>query len=243
MLELSIFENTVLTLLSFFTAMMTSIAGAGGGTVLLASMLQFMNPSEAIPVHGVIQLSSNIARIWLLRKFVKWTIILKFSLLIPLGVYIGLEIFRNVDSDDIKNLIGLFIIIALVLQNLKSIRKITISSNWYYLIGFLTGILNILVGVIAPLLAVIIKHSLNEKKSIVGTLGYFGFVGNFTKIIGFSLIGFTFIEYIDTFLLMIPATLLGSRIGQYLLDKISNKFFFYIFQVILIALALRLLLT
>lgn len=243
MLELSIFENTVLTLLSFFTAMMTSIAGAGGGTVLLASMLQFMNPSEAIPVHGVIQLSSNIARVWLLRKFVKWTIILKFSLLIPLGVYIGLEIFRNVDADDIKNLIGLFIIIALVLQNLKSIRKITISSNWYYLIGFLTGILNILVGVIAPLLAVIIKHSLNEKKSIVGTLGYFGFVGNFSKIVGFSLIGFTFIEYIDTFLLMIPATLLGSRIGQYLLDKISNKFFFYIFQVILIALALRLLLT
>ena len=243
MLELSIFENTVLTLLSFFTAMMTSIAGAGGGTVLLASMLQFMNPSEAIPVHGVIQLSSNIARVWLLRKFVKWTIILKFSLLIPLGVYIGLEIFRNVDADDIKNLIGLFIIIALVLQNLKSIRKITISSNWYYLIGFLTGIFNILVGVIAPLLAVIIKHSLNEKKSIVGTLGYFGFVGNFTKIIGFSLIGFTFIEYIDTFLLMIPATLLGSRIGQFLLDKISNKFFFYIFQVILIALALRLLLT
>ena len=243
MLELSIFENTVLTLLSFFTAMMTSIAGAGGGTILLASMLQFMNPSEAIPVHGVIQLSSNIARIWLLRKFVKWTIILKFSLLIPLGVYIGLEIFRNVDADDIKNLIGLFIIIALVLENLKSIRKITISSNWYYLIGFLTGILNILVGVIAPLLAVIIKHSLNEKKSIVGTLGYFGFVGNFTKIVGFSLIGFTFIEYIDTFLLMIPATLLGSRIGQYLLDKISNKFFFYIFQVILIALALRLLLT
>ena len=243
MLELSIFENTVLTLLSFFTALMTSIAGTGGGTVLLASMLQFMNPSEAIPVHGVIQLSSNVARVWLLRKFVKWKIILKFSLLIPLGVYIGLEIFRNVDADDIKNLIGLFIIIALVLQNLKSIRKITISSNWYYLIGFLTGILNILVGVIAPLLAVIIKHSLNEKKSIVGTLGYFGFVGNFTKIIGFSLIGFTFIEYIDTFLLMIPATLLGSRIGQYLLDKISNKFFFYIFQVILIALALRLLLT
>ena len=242
MLELSIFENTVLTLLSFFTAMMTSIAGAGGGTVLLASMLQFMNPSEAIPVHGVIQLSSNIARVWLLRKFVKWTIILKFSLLIPLGVYIGLEIFRNVDADDIKNLIGLFIIIALVLQNLKSIRKITISSNWYYLIGFLTGILNILVGVIAPLLAVIIKHSLNEKKSIVGTLGYFGLVGNLTKIIGFSLIGFSFIEYINTFLLMIPATLLGSRIGQFLLDKISNKLFFYVFQIILIGLALRLLL-
>ena len=84
-------------------------------------------------------------------------------------------------------------------------------------------------------------ESINEKKSIVGTLGYFGLVGNFTKIIGFSLIGFSFLEYIDTFLLMIPATLLGSRIGQYLLDEISNKLFFYIFQIILIFLALRLL--
>ena len=241
MLELSIYDNLLLTLLSFFTAMMTSIAGAGGGTVLLAAMLQFMNPSEAIPVHGVIQFTSNIARTWLLRKFVKWSIILKFSLMIPLGVYIGLEIFLSINAEDIKKLIGSFIIIALILQNIKFIKNFIISSNWYYIVGLFTGILNILVGVIAPLLAVIVKQSINEKKSIVGTLGYFGLVGNFTKIIGFSLIGFSFLEYIDTFLLMIPATLLGSRIGQYLLDKISNKLFFYIFQIILIFLALRLL--
>ena len=241
MLELSIYDNLLLTLLSFFTAMMTSIAGAGGGTVLLAAMLQFMNPSEAIPVHGVIQFTSNIARTWLLRKFVKWGIILKFSLMIPLGVYLGLEIFQSFDAEDIKKLIGLFIIIALILQNTKFIKNLIISSNWYYIVGLFTGILNILVGVIAPLLAVIVKQSINEKKSIVGTLGYFGLVGNFTKIIGFSLIGFSFLEYLDTFLLMIPATLLGSRIGQYLLDKISNKLFFYIFQIILIFLALRLL--
>ena len=242
MLELSIYDNLLLTLLSFFTAMMTSIAGAGGGTVLLAAMLQFMNPSEAIPVHGVIQFTSNIARTWLLRKFVKWSIILKFSLMIPLGVYIGLEIFQSINAEDIKKLIGLFIIIAIILQNIKFIKNFIILSNWYYIVGFITGILNILVGVIAPLLAVIVKQSINDKKSIVGTLGYFGLVGNFTKIIGFSLIGFSFIEYINTLLLMIPATLLGSRIGQFLLDKISNKLFFYVFQIILIGLALRLLL-
>ena len=237
MLELSFYDNFLLTILSFFTAIMTSLVGAVGGTVLLAAMLQFMNPSEAIPVHGVIQFTSNIARTWLLRKFVKWGIILKFSLMIPLGVYVGLEIFQSINAEDIKKLIGSFIIIALILQNIKFIKNFIISSNWYYIVGFITGILNILVGVIAPLLAVIVKQSINDKKSIVGTLGYFGLVGNLTKIIGFS-----FIEYINTFLLMIPATLLGSRIGQFLLDKISNKLFFYVFQIILIGLALRLLL-
>ena len=79
MLEITLSENILLTVLSFFTALMTSIAGAGGGTVLLAAMLQFMNPAEAIPVHGVIQLSSNMTRTWLLRKYVNWKIIFKFS--------------------------------------------------------------------------------------------------------------------------------------------------------------------
>ena len=97
MLEITMSENIILTVLSFFTALMTSIAGAGGGTVLLAAMLQFMNPAEAIPVHGVIQLSSNMTRTWLLRKYVNWKIIFKFSVLLPLGVYIGLKIFQSID--------------------------------------------------------------------------------------------------------------------------------------------------
>ena len=243
MFELSLSENLILTVLSFFTALMTSIAGAGGGTVLLAAMLQFMNPAEAIPVHGVIQFTSNITRTWLLRKFVNWKIILKFSLLLPFGIFVGLKIFQNVESDDIKILIGFFILLVIGIQNFKIISKLKISTNVYLIIGFLTGILNILVGVIAPLLAVILKQSITEKKSIVGTLGYFGLIGNLIKIIGFSFIGFSFFEYLDTFLMILPATLIGSRIGQFLLNKISNKFFTVMFQLILVALAIRLLFT
>jgi uncharacterized membrane protein YfcA len=241
MLELSFSENILLTTLSFFTALMTSLAGAGGGTVLLAAMLQFMNPAEAIPVHGVIQFSSNLTRTWLLRKFVNWSIVIRFSLLLPIGVYIGLQIFQNMNSDNIKNIIGIFILSALTLQNIKFIKSFFVPYYAFYFIGLITGILNILVGVIAPLLAVILKQSITEKKSIVGTLGYFGLIGNLLKIIGFSLIGFSFYEYIDTFLMIIPATLVGSRVGQLLLNKISNKIFMIIFQIILIGLAIRLL--
>jgi uncharacterized protein len=243
MLEITLLENILLIVLSFFTALMTSIAGAGGGTILLAAMLQFMNPAEAIPVHGVIQLSSNVTRTWLLRKFVNWTIILKFSLLLPVGVYIGLKIFQNIDQDHIKNLIGFFILLAIGFQNLKSFKNIKIPSNIYFLIGFFTGILNILVGVIAPLLAVIVRQSIEERKAIVGTLGYFGLIGNLIKIIGFTFIGFSFYKYTEIFLMIIPATLIGSRVGQILLNKISNKFFTLIFQIILVGLAIRLLVT
>ena len=241
MLEITLADNILLTVLSFFTALMTSIAGAGGGTVLLAAMLQFMNPAEAIPVHGVIQLSSNLTRIWLLRKFVIWNIVLKFSLLLPLGVYLGLKIFQSIDANEIKNLIGFFILLALGLQNLKIFKNIKMPINIYYLIGLVTGFLNILVGVIAPLLAVILRQSVSEKKSIVGTLGYFGLIGNLFKIIGFTFIGFSFFKYLDSFIMIIPATMIGSKIGQTLLNKISNKIFTIIFQIILVGLAIKLL--
>ena len=241
MLEITLADNILLIVLSFFTALMTSIAGAGGGTVLLAAMLQFMNPAEAIPVHGVIQLSSNLTRIWLLRKFVIWNIVLKFSLLLPLGVYLGLKIFQSIDANEIKNLIGFFILLALGLQNLKTFKNIKMPTNIYYLIGLVTGFLNILVGVIAPLLAVILRQSVSEKKSIVGTLGYFGLIGNLFKIIGFTFIGFSFFKYLDSFIMIIPATMIGSKIGQTLLNKISNKIFTIIFQIILVGLAIKLL--
>ena len=241
MLAITLADNILLTVLSFFTALMTSIAGAGGGTVLLAAMLQFMNPAEAIPVHGVIQLSSNLTRIWLLRKFVIWNIVLKFSLLLPLGVYLGLKIFQSIDANEIKNLIGFFILLALGLQNLKTFKNIKMPTKIYYLIGLVTGFLNILVGVIAPLLAVILRQSVSEKKSIVGTLGYFGLIGNLFKIIGFTFIGFSFFKYLDSFIMIIPATMIGSKIGQTLLNKISNKIFTIIFQIILVGLAIKLL--
>ncbi len=136
MLELSLSENIILAVLSFFTALMTSIAGAGGGTVLLAAMLQFMNPAEAIPVHGVIQFTSNITRTWLLRKFVNWNIIFKFSLLLPIGIFVGLKIFQNIDGDNIKNLIGFFILLALGIQNLKIVDSLKVPTNLYLIVGF-----------------------------------------------------------------------------------------------------------
>jgi uncharacterized membrane protein YfcA len=98
-----------------------------------------------------------------------------------------------------------------------------------------------LVGVIAPILAVIIKNNLTKKEEIVGTLGFFGLIGNLIKIIGFMLIGFNFFEYLIIILLMIPSTILGSKIGQVLLFKMNEKTFKIIFDIVLFSLAVRLL--
>ena len=108
-----ILDNYLITIsiiiVSFFTAMITSLAGAGG-TILLAYMLQFINPLVAIPIHGTVQLTSNIARVFLFRKYLVWKLIIPFCIFLPFGVYLGLTIFQNLGSQKIKFLIGAFII-------------------------------------------------------------------------------------------------------------------------------------
>ena len=240
-----ILDNYLITIsiivVSFFTAMITSLAGAGGGTILLAYMLQFISPLVAIPIHGTVQLTSNVARVFLFRNYLIWKLIIPFCVFLPFGVYLGLTIFQNLDSQKIKFLIGVFIISTIVFQNIKKNKNFRISQKFYYILGFFTGIMNMLVGVIAPILAIIIRNNLSKKEEIVGTLGFFGFTGNLIKIVGFMFIGFNFYEYITLILLMIPSTILGSKVGQILLFKINEKTFKIIFDAILLLLALRLL--
>ena len=77
-------EIGLLTFAAFATAALTAVVGAGGGTALIALMLQVMPPSVVIPVHGVVQLASNISRVWMLWEHLAWPIIIRFAFCCPL---------------------------------------------------------------------------------------------------------------------------------------------------------------
>ena len=94
-----ILDNYTITIsiviVSFFTAMITSIAGAGGGTILLAYMLQFINPLVAIPIHGTVQLTSNITRAFLFRKYLVWKLILPFCIFFTIRCFCWFNNFQK----------------------------------------------------------------------------------------------------------------------------------------------------
>ena len=97
-----------------------------------------------------------------------------------------------------------------------------------------------IVGVVAPILGVLVIRNDLTKEQVVGTLGFFGFVGNLLKIAGFTLIGFSFVEYGPTMLCMIPAAIIGTRVGRTVLSNVNDRYFVIAFRIMLIALALKL---
>jgi len=226
--------------LAFFTSAITSFIGAGGGTILLLFMLYVLPAPSVIPVHGCIQLMSNTTRVYLLWQHMQWGIILRFLALMPLGVYLGLILYNALSDDYIQLLIACSILLSLVLRPGYSAAKSKFPKSAYYLVGLVIGFGNMIVGVLAPLLAAVLRLENLPKEAAVGTLGFFGFAGNLLKIAGFAAVGFSFSAYLPIILPACLASIAGSIIGKALLTRTTNKLFTTAFKVVICLLAIKL---
>ncbi len=233
-------EILFLSIAAFCTSALTAVVGAGGGTALIAIMLQIMSPLAAIPVHGAVQLASNTARVWLFRQHMAWPIIIRFIALMPFGVALGLLLFQGLPTRVIEGLIGIFVLISLATRQLKSLEAKDLPLWVFIPMGFVTGVLNMMVGVIAPVLGVLVMRKDLSKEQVVGTLGFFGFVGNLLKIAGFTLVGFSFLEHGWTIACMVPAAIMGTRVGRAVLSNLDDRYFVIGFRSVLLALGLKL---
>lgn len=230
-------DIALLSAAAFCTAAMTAVVGAGGGTALIAIMLQLLAPAAAIPIHGAVQLAANTSRVWLFRRHMSWPIIVRFAALMPLGVWLGLALFQGLPPAVIEVLIGCFVLVSLVVRQLRPFKGKDLPLWAFVPIGLATGVLNVIVGVIAPILGVLVLRRDLSKESVVGTLGFFGFVGNLLKIAGFAAIGFSFTDYGPVIAGMIPAAVVGTAVGRAVLSNLDERYFLLVFRIVMVALA------
>ena len=230
----------VITLAAFFTSMLTAMVGAGGGTALLLLMLYVMPAGQVVPVHGGIQLVSNLTRVVLFWRHMHWPAILRFVIPMPAGVYLGLELYGLLSSAGLQLVIAGFVLLSLLVRVPASSAQAGLPSWVYYLSGFFIGAGNILVGVLAPILGAILRLENLPKERLVGTLGFFGFAGNLFKISGFALVGFAFAPHAPTIICAALATVAGTYVGKKLLSGLSSKRFTTLFQIVLAVLASKL---
>lgn len=224
----------------FFTSALTTATGVGGGAILFALMLQFMPPAAAIPVHGAVQAFANGWRIWLLREHTVWPVVLRFGLPMPFGVAIGLWLFQELPRETVQILIGCFILMSVFSHSLKSLRQRDLPLWAFSPLGFVVGILNVVVGVVVPVLSAFLIRRDMSRQNIVTTISLFSLIGHILKVVGFSLIGFSFAEYWVAILAMIPSIVLGTLIGRHLLGRLSEDYFRKVLRIVLAVLAIKL---
>ena len=113
---------TVIVFVSFISSFISSIVGFGGGMLLLGVLALHLPVSKAIPLHAVIQLGSNLNRLFFFRFKVKWNIFLPFALGCLIGIPVGGFFFYSINENFLKILVAFFITFN-VIKKLPTLNK------------------------------------------------------------------------------------------------------------------------
>ncbi|PWW00471.1 sulfite exporter TauE/SafE [Hoeflea marina] len=224
-------------LVSFFTSALTIAAGIGGGLALLAIMTYLVPIAALIPVHGMVQLGSNIGRATLLRSHIAWPCVLAFLAGGIPGAWFGGLAVGWVDESVMTLTLGLFIL-GLTWTPLPAMAGI--STPGYVLTGAVTSFLTMIFGATGPFNAVVLSKAFASRMRLAATLAAIMSVQHLLKFAAFSLIGFAYGPWLPLIALMIITGLAGTWVGRFALIRTSERSFRFVFSVCLSLLALDL---
>lgn len=234
----------LLSTMALGTSIVSGVMGMAGGMMLLATMLHWMDPLVAIPVHGVVQLASNASRAWFQRAHVRWDAVWRFAWpLLPAGAA-GLWLLRAAPADGGRAAIGAFVLLATWAPGALRLGPRPGSDPRRALPagGALVGFLGTTIGATGPLLAPFVLALGLTPPATVGTLAACQVFQHGAKLALFGAAGFDFRAFALPALALCTAAILGSAIGTRLLDHLPERLFRSAVKGILTLLALELLL-
>ena len=226
----------IIILATLGTAFLSSIFGMLGGVILMGILVSIMPVSQAMVLHGLIQLTSNGYRAWLNRKDINWSIVAT----IIVGNIIALAglVFVAFVPDRITVLLALGLL-PYIAWALPKNAALDVSKKQ---IGLLAGMVvvatNLLAGVGGPLLDVFFQRVDMTRHQVVATKAVAQSLGHISKVIFF---GFLTVSASNDWpvlwlvLIAMTASVTGTTLGKKILDKINDEIFFLWTQRILLS--------
>lgn len=236
--NLSVFAFWLLVGTSFFGSFLSTAAGIGGGVTMLAVMAQVMPPLALIPVHGVVQLGSNISRMAVMFKHIDWWFLGWFLAGGLLGALVGSQIVTALPVAVLQLILGAFILYS-IWGRMPTVPKAT-----PFILGVgggATTLASMFVGASGPFAMTIVKSFGYDRFQKVGTFSGVMVIQHGLKIIVFTVLGFAFAAYLPLMASMIFAGFIGTLVGRRFLERVSEAFFKKALDLVLTLLALRLL--
>ncbi|MGE4219895.1 MAG: sulfite exporter TauE/SafE family protein [Alphaproteobacteria bacterium] len=222
---------------SFFGSLVAGTMGLGGGVMLMAIMAMVFPPAVLIPLHGVVQLGSNLGRTVVTLRHVIREIVPAFVVGAVLGAVIGANMVVTLPTAWLQLILALFVVYAMWGPRF---RVGTPSKPTFFGVGLLGSFATMFVGTIGPLLAPFVAAASTDRQQVVATqAGLMTMLHGF-KIVAFGVLGFAFATYAGLLAGMLVFGFLGTLAGSRLLLRMPEKAFRIAFRVLLTLLAVRL---
>lgn len=224
----------VLIVINLLCAFISTALSLGGGLLMLVSLSFFVPPAALVPVHGIIQLGSNFARIFVSLKDLDIKIILPFMGGTLIGSYFGANIV-DILSPAIGQIgVGLFIMYSLFGKFPK------LGKKYIFFGGVASSTMSVIFGASGPLVATLIKNMNFNPLKHVATHGSMMTFQHLFKSFAYFFIGFSFQQYLPLVTVMILVGFLGTYLGKLVLISKGQSYFKKILSIILFLGAIRL---
>ncbi len=226
----------LLVLVAFFTSTLTAIVGLGGGLLLLAVMVVVLPPIAVIPVHGMVQLCSNLTRAWFGRTELICGLLIPFASGVALGGICGLPVLQSFPAAILPIPLGLFILLLTWLPQTPATLKL---PGKFFTLGLVNGFITLFVGATGPLnMPVLLRHGLTGNQA-VATMAALMTIVHLVKIAIFGLLGFAFASYLPLIAGMVLSVTAGSWFGTRIRRRAPGELLRWVIKLLLTMLALR----
>jgi uncharacterized membrane protein YfcA len=234
--------STILIIAALLTSILSGVVGMGGGVVLLGVMASVMPAAIVVPIHGVVQLGSNLTRTLVFLRHVKWRIFWYYAPFMMIGTGLATLVWSGDKLSGFKPFIGVFIICFLISRRYKPTWR-NPPMLVYPLLGVCTGFLALFVGATGPFIAPFFLRDDLEKEGVIATKAVCQAAGHLMKIPAFIALGFDFLAYKHLLVALVVMVILGTLTAKKLLSYINQQTFVRIFISVLLILAVRLIVS
>ncbi len=238
--DLTVWFAAALVAVSFFTSLLTAALGIGGGVLLLATMAPLLPAAAIIPVHGVVQLGSNVGRAVLQRTHIDWPTFVYFLGGSVVGAAVGGQLVVNLPGRWLLAGLGLFILFSVWGPKPKVHRGTGFAS---VVMGAIATFLTMFFGATGPFVAAMLAARLPGRQAYVGTHAACMTAQHGLKIVVFGILGFAFAPWLPLIVAMVASGFAGTIAGTRLLHVLPEQLFRKALKVVLTLLALNLLLS
>jgi uncharacterized membrane protein YfcA len=231
--------TAALAAVGFLTAVLSGVAGLGGGTVLIGVFYALgLSPTVAVPLHATVQFTSNLTRTIAFMRHVEWRAAGWFLLTAAPTPFLVAPFVAAANVHVILLLLAGLILVSLVPSKeggepLKLVPAVLLA-------GFLNGTLGMLVSATGLFVGRLFLRPEWSKETVIATLAMTQTLGHLLRILGYASVGFAVTAQLDVLAPLLLATVAGTFAGRKLHDFLDETRFRALFRAILVVLSAKL---
>jgi uncharacterized protein len=219
---------------AFALALLSAVAGFGGGVLLLPVFTVLFGLRVAVPMLTLTQLSSNGSRAWLNCRELRWLLIGWFSLgAVPCAVAGGLFLV-HAPLSPLKRVLGVFLIGVVVWRRLRRQPRPP-SVRAFAAVGAASGLGSALLGSVGPLTAPFFLALGLARAAYIGTEAASALTMHLTKIATYGAGDLLNSRVLFFGVALTPAVLLGAWTGKKILGRLDDRIFVLLVELGLLA--------